>query len=174
MSRELEQVKRVQAKMFPVPVLKPSVRAGEMVADWDVLPDEAVEAVAHNLMGMYRTYPVEMAQKVILAALPQLLLEAWDSGFLSVSENLTNRTVKTKAVEPAAEAIYSFCGNGWNYLSPIERMGFRADAELALEVAVQHLPVLTGVFNNGANAAANIHRNCQAVTNPYQEMQGIR
>lgn len=40
------------------------------------------------------------------------------------------------------------------------------------EVAVQHLPVLTGVFNNGANAAANIHRNCQAVTNPYQEMQG--
>lgn len=172
MSRELEQVKRVQAKMFPGPVLKPPVRAGEMVADWDVLPDEAVEAVAHNLMGMYRTYPVEMAQKVILAALPQLLLEAWDSGFLSVSENLTNRTVRTKAVEPAAEAIYSFCGNGWNYLSSIERMGFRADAELALEVAIQYLPVLTEVFNNGANAAADIHKLCQAVTNPYRELQG--
>lgn len=168
MSRELEQIKRVEGKMFPAPVVKPPERAGKMVTDWDVLPDEAVEAVAKNLLGMYRTYPVEMAQKVILAALPQLLLEAWDDGFLSVSENLTNRAVRTKAVEPAAEAIYSFCGEGWNYLSPIERMGFRADAEAALEVAVQHLPVIKETFNIGANAAAEMHKHCQAETNPYK------
>lgn len=168
MSREFEQIKRVEGKMFPAPVVKSPARAGKRVADWDVLPDEAVEAVAENLMGMYRTYPVEMAQKVILAALPQLLLESWDDGFLSVSENLTTRTVRTKAVEPAAEAIYSFCGEGWNYLAPLERMGFRADAEAALEVAVQHLPVLTEVFNNGAAAAAEMHTHCQAETNPYK------
>lgn len=169
MSREFEQVVRVKGKMFPPPVAKQPAVVGNMTPNWDVLPDEAVEAVAENLKGMYRTYPVEMAQKVILAALPQLLLESWDLGYSSATDEVPNKPISTKATEPAAIAIYSFCGEGWEFLSPIERAGFRADAELALKVAVQHLPVLKTTFDMAADAATGIHKNCKpAVTNPYQ------
>lgn len=168
MSREFEQVQRIKEKMFPTPVVKHAAPVSRMVEDWDVLPDEAVQAVAEHLMGTYRTYPVEMAQKVILAALPQLLLEAWDSGY-AATEEVQNKLISTKAAEPAALAIYSFCGKGWEFLTPFERGSFRADAALALRVAVQHLPVITKTFQIGVEAAADVHKHCQPATNPHQE-----
>jgi hypothetical protein len=167
--REFETIKRVEGKVFALPVKKLPPPISQLSSpDWEMVPDEAMKAMVENLKDIYRTHTVEMAEEVILAALPHMLAESWDSGFRSVSEGNPNRPITNKVIEAAAQAIFSFCGEGWERLTPMDRFSFRGDAELALVATVQHLPVLTEIFKRGADAAMDVQRHGEPATNPYK------
>jgi hypothetical protein len=130
MTRELENVIRVEGKKFAPPSpAQPAVQPVSTESVW--LSDEAVESAVRCLRHFYPDHTQEIALSVLQAA----------SSLLTEPKGKAKTEIPEKAVEAAAEAMWvsSLNSERWDQVDYRLRWVFREDALLVLEAVELNL-----------------------------------